>query len=92
MATTSEHIDQAHAVADEAEALRQDLRWNVKPGTDEREELIDKALEMIRLAMVPIRSAMGKAVWGKADAAESEIQRASERLQYQRKQLKKMKR
>lgn len=93
MATKPEkQIEEALAVAEEAEAVRQDLRWNVKPGTDEREQLIDQTLEMIRVAMIPIRSMMGSAVWGKAPLPEATIADASERLQYQRKQLKKMKR
>jgi hypothetical protein len=93
MTTKSEkHLNEADATADEAEAVRQDLRWNVKPGSEEREALIDKTLEAIRVAMIPIRSLMGKAVWGKADVPEKDILAASERLQYQRKQLKKMKR
>src|SRR5689334_17737953 len=58
----SDHIKHALAVADTAEASRQDMRWNVKPGDPERETQIAGLLEDIRLAMIPIRQAMGKAV------------------------------
>lgn len=89
---TNDYLAAAHAAADEAEALRQDLRWNVKPGTTDREELIDAALEMLRLAMIPIRAQVGKTVWGLSDFPEAKLRDASARIQYQRKQLKKMKR
>ena len=83
----------AHEIADEAQRLRQDLRWNVKPGEADREQAIEACLEKIRLAMVPIRSAMGLAAWGKVTkAAEAKLRDASARLQYERRQLKKMQR
>jgi hypothetical protein len=89
----SDDIKHAHAVATTAEASRQDLRWNVKPGDPDRETQLSGLLEDIRLAMVPIRRAMGLASAGRLPAASEEKARAaSERLQYERRQLKKMQR
>lgn len=84
-------IEVGSDVAAAAELVRQDLRWNVKPGTPEREDTINHHLELIRLAMVPIRAWIGRAVWGQVKAAdEAALREVSDQLQYQRKQLKKM--
>jgi hypothetical protein len=86
-------IQTAETTADDVEALRQDLRWNVKPGEDDREQQIAEALISIRDAMEPVRSGIGLAIWGKVAAPqEKRLREVSERLQYSRKQLKKMRR
>jgi hypothetical protein len=86
-------IQAAHDVATAATVLRQDLRWNVKPGDPAREKQISEMLERVRVAMIPIRSAMGRTFWGQLTAKETEkVRAASAELQYQRKQLKKMRR
>lgn len=91
--TDTENIKQGHEVADAAEALRQDLRWTVKPGDSDRDKQITDMLVKIRDAMEPIRSAVGRAVWGQVTASVAEkLSEVSERLQYERKQLKKMRR
>lgn len=88
-----EDVKHAHAVATTAEASRQDLRWNVKPGDPDRETQIAGLLEDIRLAMIPIRRAMGQASAGLiTEATERQVREASARLQYERRQLKKMQR
>jgi hypothetical protein len=90
--TDIESIKQGDRVADDAEALRQDLRWNVKPSAD-RTKQIENMLESIRVVMVPIRSAIGRAQFGQiAPSIEARLREVSDRLQYQRKQLKKMRR
>jgi hypothetical protein len=86
-------IQTAETTADEVEALRQDLRWNVKPGEEDRETQITDALRNIRDAMEPVRSGIGHAIHGHITAGqEKRLRVVSERLQYSRKQLKKMRR
>lgn len=86
-------IRHGHTVAATAEAFRQDTRWNVKPGDSDREKQLGAHLEEIREAMIPIRSALGRAQYGQVtEAQEKALREVSARLQYQRKQLKKMRR
>lgn len=91
----SDDIRAGQRVADAAEAARQDLRWNVKPGDAGREAIIREHLGYIDEAMRPIRAVVGRIAggWQKASAAQEALLRStSAALQYQRKQLKKMRR
>lgn len=93
MTNLTDSIRIGNDTADRAEAFRQDTRWNVKPDAPGRTTDIERHLEQIRLAMEPIRSWVGRAVWGQVKAKdETRLRDVSERLQYQRKQLKKMRR
>lgn len=93
MTDIDKDIQTAEKTADSVEALRQDLRWNVKPGDEDRDKQIADALVEIRDAMEPVRSGIGLAIWGKVTAGqESRLREVSKRLQYSRKQLKKMRR
>lgn len=86
-------IRRGHTVADTAEAYRQDTRWNVQPGDPDREKQIYAHLEEIREAMIPIRAALGRAQFGQlTESQEAATRKVSARLQYERKQLKKMRR
>lgn len=91
--TLRDDIKKAAETAEEAETLRQDLRWNVQPGEKHREQAILAQLDAIRLAMVPIRAAMGRLQFGSISATqEAKLRAVSQRLQYERRQLKKMRR
>lgn len=91
MASIQADIEAAAEVAAEARLLREDLRWTVKPGDPDRGARIDSMIEEIRLAMVPIRSWIGKAGYGQV-GHEDKLAEVSQELQYERKQLKKMRR
>lgn len=86
-------IERAEQAAEAARLVREDLRWNSEPGDTERERTIRAQLEKLRKAMAPIRSAIGKLIWDDACAdREGDLRRVSAALQYNQKQLKKMKR
>lgn len=86
-----QHIEKAREVAHQARLTREDLRRSHKPGSKERERQIDKALRALDDAMRPIRSAIGAIAWGR-DEYEGELREVSAAMQYERKQLKKMRR
>jgi hypothetical protein len=93
MADIQNDITKAEDTAAAAQALREDTRWKQRPGDPEREALIVEMLEKLRLAMVPIRSYIGRARYDAySPNTEAQLSRASVRLQYERKQLKKMRR
>jgi hypothetical protein len=85
------HIENGHKVVEQARLAREDLRKTYKPGTKERERVIEKTLRAIDEAMRPIRSAIGRIAWG-ATEYEDALREISSLLQYERKQLKKMRR
>lgn len=87
----TQDIAKAHQTAEQARLTREDLRKTYKPGTKDRERIIEKTLRTIDEAMRPIRSAIGKIAWGQTEF-EEELRAASTALQYERKQLKKMRR
>ena len=67
------------------------MRRSHKPGTKERERIIERTLRSLDDAMRPIRSAIGRLAW-RPDEHEDELRAVSEAMQYERKQLKKMRR
>lgn len=86
-----QYIEEAERVANHATIVRQDTRRAEKPGDPAREKRISDTLDQIDQAMRPIRSAIGKIAWGTAEY-EEELRDVSARLQYERRQLKKMQR
>jgi hypothetical protein len=73
--------------------LRAELRWKVQPSDPIRRERLDKQLEQMRKAMVPVRSGIGSLRWEPMPRElELEVRAASLDLQAERKQLKKMQR
>jgi hypothetical protein len=87
----TQDIEKAHRTAEQARLTREDLRKTYKPGTKDRERIIEKTLRAIDESMRPIRSAIGKIAWGQTEF-EDQLRDASAALQYERKQLKKMRR
>lgn len=87
----TQDIANAHQTAEQARLTREDLRKTYKPGTKDRERIIEKTLRIIDESMRPIRSAIGKIAWGQTEF-EDQLREASAALQYERKQLKKMRR
>lgn len=96
--TANELLDAAEAAtrtAEGAEALRAELRWNTATDEPDRQEKIERMLDALTLVMVPLRSAIGRFAGGWAEApegVEDALRTASRYVQYQRKQLKKMRR
>lgn len=85
-------IATGRAVAFKAEKWRAQVRHKVKP-SPHRTAKIDDLIEEIDKAMKPIRSAIGSLLWhAEYRPHEQELRDVSQRLQYQRKQLKKMRR
>lgn len=79
--------------ANQVRLTREDLRWSSKPGDDEREGAIAAALGQIDDAMRPIRHYLGRLSWDPIpESSERPLRESSGRLQYERKQLKKMRR
>lgn len=78
-------------VAVEAERLRKALRRRYKPDDTRRVDKVTAMIELIDRAMKPIRSHMGRLTW---EAYPSDVEQAltetSGKLQYNRRQLKKM--
>lgn len=69
------------------------LRRTTSPGQDSREKKIEGLLREINYAMEPVRSLIGKALREPLPGnAEDEIRELSQALQYERRQLKKMRR
>jgi len=86
-----QYLLDAQQVADRAALVRQDTRRAEKPGDSVREKRLDATLDEIDAAMKPVRSAIGRIAWG-AGEYEAELRDVSRRLQYERRQLKKMQR
>jgi hypothetical protein len=84
---------EAAAEAERAEELREELRWSVKPGDPEREERLAAQLSALDEVMRPVRSVLGRLAWSPLpEKADRALRSASAEVQYQRKQLKKMRR
>lgn len=78
-------------VAEHARETREDLRWKSKRTDHDRQVRIDAAMEEIRYSMAPIRAEIGRLVWEPIPNEQERALRAVSRtLQYERKQLKKM--
>lgn len=78
-------------VAEAARGVREDLRWTVARDNTDRQARIAAAMEEIRHAMAPIRAEIGRLIWEPIPAEQEKALRAvSQSLQYERKQLKKM--
>lgn len=86
--------EKAVEAAGRAEELRHELRWSVKPGDSDREGRIAACLLELRDVMEPVRSYLGRLAWPPPTPPEVEraLRAASAEVQYQRKQLKKMRR
>lgn len=84
----------ARAAARHALSLRTALRRNTVPGSKKREDKIRVELERLSKAMAPVRSLIGQLPYRddiNATRAE-QLRAASAQLQYERRQLKKMRR
>lgn len=80
-------------VAESARETRQALRWKVAPTEPGRQEDIAGALADIDSAMCAVRSLRARILWHPVPEAQSEALAAvSADLQYERRQLKKMRR
>ena len=76
-----------------AQNLREALRRNSTPGSKDREQQLDSALDEIDSAMYPIRSFLGRLPFvDLPDELEEDIRQTSKDCQYERRQLKKMQR
>lgn len=74
-----------------AQKLRRRLRRRSKRGDPTRNRRIHEQLALLGDAMKPIRSATGKLQWVFVDeAAAEELYTVSRRLQYERRQLRRM--
>lgn len=83
----------ATLAARNAEELRAELRWETDRDEPERIARIEAALVELSDVMVPLRSAIGRFAGGWATApagVEDTLRTTSAYVQYQRKQLKKM--
>lgn len=84
-------VREGEDAAADAAALRGRLRYTVAKGDAGRERDIAAALDRLRVAMEPIRSLRGRVLWEPMPSEQERALRAvSEALQYERKQLKKM--
>lgn len=96
--TPSQLLDAAEAAtsaASRAEDLRSELRWRTAPDEPDRQRRIEEELTNLSVAMIPVRSAINRFAGGHAEAPdgiEQALRTASAYVQYQRKQLKKMRR
>lgn len=80
-------------VAAEAQNLREELRWRAATNDPERQSRIEMMLQKMSAAMLPVRSARGILSWEPGpENVEKALRKASAYSQYQRKQLKKMRR
>jgi hypothetical protein len=83
----------AQEAASHARSARERLRWSTAPGDPDREAEIASLLDQIDRYMRPVRAARGRAVWEELpNGVFSHLVAASNALQYERKQLKKMRR
>lgn len=86
-------IDNARVVAAGAAGLRKKLRWKTSVGGAQREAQIGKFIDLIDKAMKPVRSFVGRLAYVPlSPGLDRDLRRASRSLQYERKQLKKMRR
>lgn len=91
MVEIPQYIQKAIDTVAKARLTREDIRRTQKPGDPDREVRLEKIIADIDEAMKPVRSAIGAIAWGKADF-EEELRTVSQALQYERRQLKKMRR
>lgn len=85
--------EEAALAAKRAEDLRAELRWETDRDEPDRIARIEAALVELSDVMVPLRSAIGRFAGGWATApagVEDTLRTTSAYVQYQRKQLKKM--
>lgn len=86
-------VEAAVSLGHEAREFRETVRWRVKPEDEARQSHIDALLDQIDDAMKPLRSHIGRLVWEpRPDAEDRALREASALLQYERRQLKKMRR
>lgn len=88
-----EDIEAGQATAREAREFREEVRWRVRKDDPDRRAHVDQLLDSIDDAMKPIRSHVGRLVHEPLPAQqERDLRECSAALQYERRQLKKMKR
>ena len=85
----------AQEAVDDAQIAREEMRWTDPPGSPHREDRIKERLDALREAMGPLRSIIGTLFWNPTPEAArraDELRGLSVDVQYQRKQLQKMRR
>lgn len=91
LSTITRAVARGEEVTEEARSVREGLRWKSKRTDTDRRFKIESALEEIRHAMAPIRAEIGRLIWEPIpDEQERALRAVSQALQYERKQLKKM--
>lgn len=81
----------AKRVNRDALLAREELRWRVRKGDPDRKQRIDTMIANIDRIMKPVRSMVARLLWEPVPEAQAESLRAvSQSLQYERRQLKKM--
>lgn len=90
---TQDALNYAQAVTDSAQRKRERLRRSTKPGNDAREDELAAVINLLRDAMSPIRSAIGRLPYRPLpERDERRLREASAKLKYERKQIRKMQR
>ena len=86
-------IQSGDEAVEAARATREDTRWSVGKADTSRAILLGQEIEALAAVMAPIRSKIAQIAWRK-DALDPDLEdtlrSTSKRLQYERKQLKKM--
>ena len=86
-------IEKGRETVAHAHETRKRLRRSTTPGQRGRERDLNEAIVAINDAMEPIRSIIGKATWTPLpENLEAQVRETSAYLQYERRQLKKMRR
>lgn len=90
-----DHLKQAETAVTHARSVRELHRRRSERGSHQREQDIQYALDRIKTAMRPLRSEIGRFVYGPqttvAEETRQRIREASEALQKERRKLWKMK-
>lgn len=86
-------ISDGDYVVEQSDSLRRELRRSSKPGDARREERLEIQIRAINEVMEDVRSLVAKSLWDAfPEKLEQDLRDVSARLQYQRRQLKKMRR
>jgi hypothetical protein len=85
-------VDHAERLKAESDAFRAETRWRVRRDDPTRQAHLQELLDAIDDAMRPLRSHIGRLVHQPlhSDRDEKRLRKASAALQYERRQLKKM--
>lgn len=91
--TLETDIEAAEGVRQEAATWRAENRWKVKADDPDRQAALGSILDQIDDVMVPLRSHIGRLIWEPVQQElETRLREVSTGLQYERRQLKKMRR